>query len=57
MKHLITLKDITTDEFHDILKLTEKLKYENKNGITHHLLRKNIGNDLCQILHPYPDFL
>ena len=44
MKHLITLKDITTDEFHDILKLTEKLKYENKNGITHHLLKgKTLG--------------
>ena len=44
MKHLITLKDITTNEFHDILKLTEKLKYENKNGITHHLLKgKTLG--------------
>ncbi len=44
MKHLITLKDITTQEFHDILTLTEKLKYENKHGITHHLLKgKTLG--------------
>ena len=44
MKHLLTLRDITTQDFFDILELTEKLKYENKNGITHHLLKgKTLG--------------
>lgn len=44
MKHLITLKDITTDEFNDILKLAIKLKDENKKGIPHHLLKgKTLG--------------
>ena len=44
MKHLITLKDITTDEFNDILKLSIKLKDENKRGIEHHLLKgKTLG--------------
>ena len=31
MKHLITLKDITTDEFNDILKLAIKLFSAKKN--------------------------
>jgi ornithine carbamoyltransferase len=44
MNHLITLKDITTDEFNDILKLSIKLKDENKKGISHHLLKgKTLG--------------
>ena len=44
MKHLITLKDITIDEFNDILKLSIKLKDENKRGIEHHLLKgKTLG--------------
>lgn len=44
MKHLITLKDISTDEFNDILKLAIKLKDENKKGIAHHLLKgKTLG--------------
>ncbi len=44
MNHLITLKDITTDEFNDILKLSIKLKDENKKGIPHHLLKgKTLG--------------
>jgi len=44
MKHLITLKDITTDEFNDILMLAIKLKDENKKGIPHHLLKgKTLG--------------
>ncbi len=44
MKHLITLKDITTDDFNDILKLSIQLKDENKKGITHHHLKgKTLG--------------
>lgn len=44
MKHLITLKDITTDEFNDILKLAIQLKDENKKGIVHHHLKgKTLG--------------
>lgn len=44
MKHLITLKDITTDEFNDILKLAIKLKDENKKGIPHPILKgKTLG--------------
>ncbi len=44
MKHLITLKDITTDDFNNILKLAIKLKDENKKGIPHHLLKgKTLG--------------
>ena len=44
MKHLITLKDITTDDFNNILKLSIKLKDENKKGIPHHLLKgKTLG--------------
>ncbi len=44
MKHFITLKDITTEEFQEILKLTEKLKYEKKHGIPHPLLKgKTLG--------------
>lgn len=44
MKHLITLKDITTDDFNDILKLSIKLKDENKKGIVHHHLKgKTLG--------------
>ncbi len=44
MKHLITLKDITTDDFNNILKLSIKLKDENKKGIVHHHLKgKTLG--------------
>ena len=44
MKHLITLKDITTVDFNDILKLSIKLKDENKKGIVHHHLKgKTLG--------------
>lgn len=44
MKHLITLKDITTDDFNEILKLSIKLKDENKKGIPHHHLKgKTLG--------------
>ena len=44
MKHLITLKDITSDDFNNILKLSIQLKDENKKGITHHHLKgKTLG--------------
>ena len=45
MKHLLSLNDLTKDEILEILKLAEKLKYENKNGIlhNHHLKGKTLG--------------
>jgi len=39
MKDLISLHDITTEEFERILTLTEKLKKETKAGIPHHILK------------------
>ena len=44
MKHLISLFDLTAEEFEDIFKLTEKLKKELKAGIPHHILSgKTLG--------------
>jgi len=44
MKHLISLHDLTTEEIHNILKLAEKLKTEQKNGIPHPILKgKTLG--------------
>ena len=44
MKHLITLKDITSEEFDSILKFAITLKDENKKGIAHHHLKgKTLG--------------
>lgn len=44
MKHLISLHDITSDETEQLLKLTEKLKRQNKEGVQHHLLKgKTLG--------------
>ena len=44
MKHLISLHDITTDEFEQIFKLTGKLKRQLKEGVQHHLLKgKTLG--------------
>jgi len=44
MKHLLSIHDLTVDEVQNILKLAEKLKYEQKNGIQHHLLKgKTLG--------------
>ncbi|WHH58402.1 ornithine carbamoyltransferase [Petroclostridium sp. X23] len=44
MKHLLSLHDLTVDEVESILKLAEKLKYEQKNGIQHHILKgKTLG--------------
>ncbi|MGE4282468.1 MAG: ornithine carbamoyltransferase [Clostridia bacterium] len=44
MKHLLSLHDLTVDEVQNILKLAGKLKYEQKHGIQHHLLKgKTLG--------------
>lgn len=44
MKHLLTLHDWSTDEILDTLELADKLKYEQKNGIKHHILEgKTLG--------------
>lgn len=45
MKHLVCLSDWSSEEIKETLKLAEKLKYENKNGIRHnHLLKgKTLG--------------
>ena len=46
MKDLISLHDISTQEFEQILNLTEKLKKETKAGIPHHILQ---GKTLAMI--------
>ncbi len=44
MKHLLTLHDWSTEEILDTLSLADKLKYEQKNGIEHHILKgKTLG--------------
>ncbi len=45
MKHLLCLNDWTSDEILATLDLADKLKYENKNRISHdhHLKRKTLG--------------
>ncbi|MDP4092832.1 MAG: ornithine carbamoyltransferase [Bacillota bacterium] len=44
MKHLISLNDLSIEEFEEILKLSEKLKRQLKEGIQHHLLKgKTLG--------------
>jgi len=44
MKHLLTLHDWTTQDIYETLDLADKLKYEQKNGITHHHLKgKTLG--------------
>lgn len=39
MKHLLKLLDLSTDEIIDILNLADQLKYEQKHGIPHNLLK------------------
>ena len=39
MKHLLKMLYLSTDEIMEILNLADQLKYENKNGITHHILK------------------
>jgi ornithine carbamoyltransferase len=44
MKHFIDLNDVTPQEIEEILKLSEKLKNDNKNGVQHHILKgKTLG--------------
>ncbi len=44
MKHLLKLGDLSREEIVEILDLADKLKYEKKNGIEHHLLKgKTLG--------------
>ncbi|MBR6873556.1 MAG: ornithine carbamoyltransferase [Ruminococcus sp.] len=44
MKHLLKLLDLSKEEIIDILNLADQLKYENKNGIEHHILKgKTLG--------------
>lgn len=44
MKHLLKLQDLSKEEIIDILNLADQLKYENHNGIEHHLLKgKTLG--------------
>ena len=44
MKHLLKLGDLTKEEIIEILDLADKLKYEKRNGIEHHLLKgKTLG--------------
>lgn len=44
MKHLLKLQDLTKEDILDILNLADQLKYENHNGIEHHLLKgKTLG--------------
>lgn len=44
MKHLLKLQDLTKGEILDILNLADQLKFENHNGIEHHLLKgKTLG--------------
>ena len=44
MKHLLKMLDLSKEEIIDILNLADQLKYENKNGIEHHILKgKTLG--------------
>lgn len=44
MKHLLKMLDLSKGEILDILNLADQLKYENKNGIKHHILKgKTLG--------------
>ena len=42
MKHLLKMLDLSKEEILDILNLADQLKYENKNGIEHHILKGKI---------------
>lgn len=44
MKHLLRLMDLTDKEINEILNTADQLKYEKKNGISHHILKgKTLG--------------
>ena len=46
MKHLLALKDLTTEEIYSVLNLADQLKYESKHGIAHEKLK---GKTLAMI--------
>ena len=44
MKHLLKMLDLSKEEILDILNLADQLKYDNKNGLEHHILKgKTLG--------------
>ena len=44
MNHLLSILSVTPDEISELLNLADQLKYENKNGIEHHILKgKTLG--------------
>ena len=44
MKHFLKLQDLTQKEILELLNMADQLKFEKKNGITHHLLKgKTLG--------------
>jgi ornithine carbamoyltransferase len=44
MKHFLKLLDVSTEEITDMLNLADQLKYEQKHGIKHHILKgKTLG--------------
>ncbi|ACL77209.1 ornithine carbamoyltransferase [Ruminiclostridium cellulolyticum] len=44
MKHLLSLNNLNSNEIQDLLKLSEKLKRQTKEGVQHHLLKgKTLG--------------
>ena len=44
MKHLLKMLDLSKEEIIDILNLADQLKYENKKGIEHNILKgKTLG--------------
>lgn len=44
MMHLLKLQDLTSKQINEILNTADQLKFEKKNGITHHLLKgKTLG--------------
>lgn len=53
MKHLLKMLDLSKEEILDILNLADQLKYENKNGIEHHILKGKTRNDIPEVLYPY----
>lgn len=49
MKHLLKLLDLSTEEIIDILNLADQLKYEQKHGIPHPLLKGQTLGMIFQI--------
>ena len=57
MKHLLKMLDLSKEEIIEILNLADQLKYENKNGIEHHLLKGKTLNDIPEVVDPYQSIL